>query len=450
MLSSLSPIMSSNSVPAKESAVASATKPVKKSPRARSIRNQPVGVGNKNVEKYLVQEESVDGAGALRRRILERPPGNSPYTGQKKINAFNFPFTGNPGSGCFFQCVYCYLRQPFFQRHVTADHGKEMNFVPNMAEATQQFLRAKQGLPQYMKRVQMGVSTEMFMAPMLPYTKPGDVLKVFQDMGKEWMVHLVTKSPAILDFADQLAEMKEQVQVEVSLVTLDEQASRIFEQGTPSVAKRLRIIETLAKRGIFVRMMLMPVMREYQLEVVGKRREIVFQNAVTGARRPGVKRIGQVNGNFGAGEVPIELFDGKKWVAAAPHETWKPVVLKDWSNATQAQANWGSYGASAYKQKDLNYYYVDELINAHEANRAPKEERGRSEDPTSELLIHSGETVRNADGSDRTVEVQGWHIPKKEWPKDASGKPVNPPVIKRRVMDFGYAQHSKIDWIDCV
>ena len=41
---------------------------------------------------------------------------------------------------------------------------------------------------------------------MLPYTKPGDVLKVFQDMGKEWMVHLVTKSPAILDFADQLAE----------------------------------------------------------------------------------------------------------------------------------------------------------------------------------------------------------------------------------------------------
>lgn len=288
------------------------------------------------------------------------------------------------------------------------------------------------------------------MGPMLRYTQPGEVLKVFQRLGRDWMVHLVTKSPAILDFADQLAEMREQVQVEVSLVTLDEDASRIFEQGTPSVAQRLKIIETLANRGIFVRMMLMPVMREYQLQVVGKRREIVFQNAATGEQRPGLKRMGQVDGNFGAGEIPIELFNGKKWVAAPAGETWKPVVVKDWSNAAQAQANWRNYGASAYKQKDLNYFYVDELINAHKADRAPKEERGRSEDPTSELLIHSGETVRNEDGSDRTVEVQGWHLPKKEWPKGATGKAVNPPVIRRRVMDFGYAKHSKIDWIDCV
>ena len=212
---------------------------------------------------------------------------------------------------------------------------------------------------------------------MLPYTKPAEVLKVFQNMGKDWMVHLVTKSPAILDFADQLAEMKAQVQVEVSLVTIDEDSSRIFEHGTPSVAQRLRIIETLAKRGIFVRLMLMPVMREYELQVVGKSREIVFQNAKSGARRPGIKRIGQVDGNFGAGEIPIELFDGKKWVAAAPGETWKPVVVKDWSNAAHARANWRNYGASAYKQKDLNYFYVDELIAAHKADRAPREERGR-------------------------------------------------------------------------
>jgi DNA repair photolyase len=441
--------MDSNPAPAGESPITSSLVPAKQ-PRARSVRNQPVGVGNENVEGYIVREETLDGAGKLRRRILARPPGSSPYTAQKKINAFNFPFTGNPGSGCFFQCVYCYLRQPFFQRHVTADHGKEMNFVPNMVEATRQFMWSKQNLPQYMKRVQMGVSTEMFMASMLPYTKPAEVLKVFQNMGKDWMVHLVTKSPAILDFADQLAEMKAQVQVEVSLVTLDEDASRIFEQGTPSVAQRLRIIETLAKRGIFVRLMLMPVMREYELQVVGKRREIVFQHGATGARRPGIKRMGQVDGNFGVGEVPLELFDGKKWVAAEPGETWKPVVVKDWSNAAHAQANWRSYGASAYKQKDLNYFYVDELINAHRADRAPKEERGRSEDPTAELLIHSGETVRNADGSDRTVEVHGWHLPKEEWLKDASGKAMSPPPIKRRVMDFGYAKHSKLNWIDCV
>jgi serine/threonine-protein kinase len=61
-----------------------------------------------------------------------------------------------------------------------------------------------------------------------------------------------------------------------------------------------------------------------------------------------------------------------------------------------------------------------------------------------------GETVRNADGSDRTVEVRGWHLPKQDWLMDANDTTVNPPPIKRRVMDFGYAKHSKIDWIDCV
>ncbi len=113
----------------------------------------------------------------------------------------------------------------------------------------------------------------------------------------------------------------------------------------------------------------------------------------------------------------------------------------------QAQANWRSYGASAYKQKDLNYFYVDELINAQRAGRAPKRERGRTEDPTAELLIHSGETVRKADGSDRFAQVRGLHLPRKKW---GANKPLTPPMLRRRVMDFGYTQHSKINWIDCV
>ena len=402
-----------------------------------------MGVGARNVERYLAKMESLDAQGGLRRRILERPAGGSPYTAQTKINAFNFPFTGNPGSGCFFQCIYCYLRQPFFQRHVTADHGKEMNYVPDMAGATRRFLDAKSGLPQYMKRVQMGVSTEMFMPQMIPYTEPGKVLKVFQEEGKDWMVHLVTKSPSILDFADLLAEMREQVQVEVSFVTLDQGASRIFEQGTPSVAQRLKIVETLAGRGVFVRMMLMPVMREYALKKVGDSREIVFANPATGERRPGRKRQGRVDGNSAAGEVAIELHDGKHWQPADAGAVWKPDVVRDWSNLAQAQAKWRSYGAAAYKQKDLNYFYVDELRNAHREDRAPRPERGRTEDPTAELLVHSGETVRDKDGNDRFAKVRALHLPRKEWIGE------RPPWIRRRVMDFGYAKHSPIDWIDC-
>jgi DNA repair photolyase len=439
--------MNSPSQPASSDKAHSPTAKPARKPRAHIVRNQPLGVGGKNARNYMAKEEILDAHGQLRRRILERPEGGSPYTAQTKINAFNFPFTGNPGSGCFFQCVYCYLRQPFFQRHVTADHGKEMNYVPVMAATTRRFLAAKAELPQYMKRVQMGVSTEMFMPQMAPYTKPDEVLRTFQRHGQDWMVHLVTKSPAILDYADLLAEMKAQVQVEVSLVTLDEASSRIFEQGTPSVAQRLRIIEQLATRGIFVRLMLMPVMREYELRSVGDSREIVFQHSQTGERRPGRKRMGRVDGNFGVGQVPLELHDGRRWVPADDGDAWKPIVVKDWSNAAHAQAHWRNYGASAYKQKDLNYFYVDDLIAAHSDGRAPKEERGRSEDPTAEVLIHSGETVKDAASQDRVAAVRAWHLPRKEWGGEDTRQP---PEITRRVMDFGYALHSKVDWIDCV
>lgn len=149
-----------------------------------------------------------------------------------------------------------------------------------------------------------------------------------------------------------------------------------------------------------------------------------------------------------AGEVPLELHDGRRWQPAGA--VWMPVVARDWSNLAQAQANWRDYGASAYKQKDLNYFYVDDLRSAHRAGRGPKPERGRTEDPTAEVLIHSGETVRDEQGKDRFATVRGWHLPKNEWIKGPDGKPRTPPRIQRRVMDFGYAQHSKIDWIDCV
>src|SRR5664280_924980 len=295
------------------------------------VRNGIIGVGNRDSRDYLAKEEKVV-AGKLVRRILERPPGGSPFNAQKKINAYNFPFTFNPGSGCFFRCIYCYLRQPFFQRHVAADHGKEMSYTPNLAAAATELLEAKSDLPQYMKRIQADVSTEMFMPQMLPYTKPDDFLKVFQKKGKKWMLHLVTKSPTILQYADLLAGMKSQVQVEVSFVTLDERAAKIFEQGSPSVAQRLKIVEELSKRGVFVRMMLMPVLREYALQLVGTNREIVFVNTATGEKCPGRKRSRRVDGNFGAGDLPVELFDGKRWIPASPGETWKPVVKRDWSN----------------------------------------------------------------------------------------------------------------------
>ena len=414
------------------------------------------GVGrvskNKNPDggihhQYKILDEKVGANGEATSRLLQRNTAGDAYRAQTKINAFNFPFTGNSGGGCFFQCVYCFLRQPFFQMHRTLPHGREMDVTTNFASATETFLKKNAHLPQYMKRAQWGVATEMWHPRTVDLAKPFEGLRAFKKHGQNWMLHIVTKSPKILDWADLLAEMKHQVQVEVSFVTLNEAASRIFETGTPSVSQRLRIVEELAKRGVFVRVMMMPCMREYQLDTIDGTRHIVFQHRETHEKAAGFKRVTERDGNAEGDKVGVELYLNGRWKKLSFEESalWKPVIVKDWSDLAQAQANWQNWGAKAYKQKDMNYFYVDELISAHSEDRAPKAERGRVEDPTAECLIHSGESVLDEEGTPRQVEVRAHHKPKKKWNGEKT-----PPAVMRSVMDFGYKLHSAIDWVDCI
>jgi DNA repair photolyase len=87
---------------------------------------------------------------------------------------------------------------------------------------------------------------------MIEYFQPRKILEVFKIFGKDWMIHLMTKSNMILDDADLLAEMRNQVQVEISMSTLDDEGYRLFERGTPNPKSRLKIIEELSKRGTMI------------------------------------------------------------------------------------------------------------------------------------------------------------------------------------------------------
>lgn len=52
--------------------------------------------------------------------------------------------------------------------------------------------------------------------------------------------------------------MKEQVQLELTITTLDENIARKLEGFAPTVKKRLKIIEDFSQAGVFVRVMCMP------------------------------------------------------------------------------------------------------------------------------------------------------------------------------------------------
>ena len=80
---------------------------------------------------------------------------------------------------------------------------------------------------------------------------------------------------------------------------------------------------------------------------------------------------------------------------------------------------------------------------ANREGRSAKEQKGRFEDPSVELLEQSGEDVLQA-GNPIEVEVGDYNVAKKKW---IDGKP---PTIKRRMMNYGYKEISSIDWVDCV
>lgn len=101
-------------------------------------------------------------------------------------------------------------------------------------------------------------------------------------------------------------------------------------------------------------------------------------------------------------------------------------------------------GAKAFKSKDLNYYYIDELLRERQPGDKLRQQKGRVEDPDVEILEHSGEGVTDGAGHPVVVDVDDFAAPKSLW---VDGRR---PVVSRQVMDFGYRGMSDIDWVDCV
>ena len=153
---------------------------------------------------------------------------------QTKLGQFDFPFTLNPIIGCFMGCRYCFSpfvvygyktnrKELFFQNaHVKLDKANHLD----------KELSRYSILPQCMKRIQLNETSEYYQPQVLSELKAknhpdvmADMLKVFKkhwDNGNRWMVHILTKSPLILNHVDILKDMKEMVQIEVSFATYDE------------------------------------------------------------------------------------------------------------------------------------------------------------------------------------------------------------------------------------
>jgi DNA repair photolyase len=215
-------------------------------------------------------------------------------TKQTKIDSHNFPFTLNTGIGCHFGCRYCYLQGYPFNRH--AEFPVETKVKLWIADRLDKELQKYKHLPQHLKRVQVNVAAEGYLPLAMAKVKKvlnrdimSEVLQVFRkhwESGNHWMVHLITKSHMVLKHLDIISAMRDQVQLELTITTLDEDRRRKMEGLAPSVSKRLKVINKFSSAGVFVRAMCMPLIGNRQdAETI---RAACFDNGARAFKHKGV------------------------------------------------------------------------------------------------------------------------------------------------------------------
>lgn len=184
----------------------------------------------------------------------------------------DFPFTLNPTIGCPYGCMYCF--SPVFMKMDPSDFNQKVKIRSKIGKGLYSALNSLKYLPQYYKRVQINETSDIYHPQVFNGMKSDfnidlmrEIYKAFEDnwlTNNKWMLHILTKSNLILDHLPILEQMKQMVQIEISICSTDEKVIRRYEKETPPLKTRLKTIETLAKSDIFVRVMAMPFLGDKQ------------------------------------------------------------------------------------------------------------------------------------------------------------------------------------------
>ncbi|MEM6389314.1 MAG: PA0069 family radical SAM protein [Pseudomonadota bacterium] len=178
----------------------------------------------------------------------------------------------NPYRGCEHGCIYCFARpsHAFLGLSPGLDFETRLIARPNAAEQLERELRA----PSYQPRViAIGTNTDAYQPIERDRGIMRDVLKVLQAFNHP--VGIATKGVLVERDADILAPMSALglARVGISLTTLDARLARKMEPRVPSPARRLRAIETLARAGVEVRVMISPIvpgLTDHEIEALLK------------------------------------------------------------------------------------------------------------------------------------------------------------------------------------
>jgi DNA repair photolyase len=163
-----------------------------------------------------------------------------------------YDYALNPYVGCQHSCVYCYAK---FMKRFTGHREQWGEFVDVKMNAAELLAREVRKKPK--GTVWVSGVCDPYQHVEKKYRLTRGCLEILVEEG--WPVTIQTKSPLVLRDIDVLKRSKE-VEVGFTITTGDEKVRRIFEEGAPTIAKRIEALGVLHAEGIRTYVMVAPLL----------------------------------------------------------------------------------------------------------------------------------------------------------------------------------------------
>lgn len=195
-----------------------------------------------------------------------------------KSNLPEVDYCINPYIGCMHKCVYCYAS---FMRRFTGHKGQKwgsfLDIKVNAAEVLgkQRLSKKKKGT------ILIGSVTDAYQAIERKYGLTRKILEAL--VGQGFPISILTKSSLVTRDIDLFGRM-EDIEVGITITSLDDRASRIFEAGASLPRERIKALAFLKESGIKTYAFIGPILpgvtdlRKILEEVEGKVDFVMFES----------------------------------------------------------------------------------------------------------------------------------------------------------------------------
>jgi len=207
---------------------------------------------------YVVDDEAhIDEDAPAPRTIFMRDPTRTIITRNDSPDV-GFDCSINPYRGCEHGCIYCFARPT--HEYLGFSAGLDFETKILVKEDAPELLREELSSPKWIPQT---IAISGVTDPFQPIERKLEITRRCLGVLAEFRnpVCIITKNHLVTRDVDHLAELASHhaVSVNVSVTTLDPNLARTMEPRTSSPELRLKAIETMAKAGVPVGVMVAPV-----------------------------------------------------------------------------------------------------------------------------------------------------------------------------------------------